>query len=327
MQHEFFSRRKMLRTGIAGIGALGLSRWSLAAQYPEKPVRVIVPFPPGGSTDVVARLILQKLGERLNQSFILENKSGANGMVGTEYVAHAAPDGYTLLFNTAGAQTLSPVIYKANYEALGSFEPIGMVCDVPVAVIARNNLPANNMQELIALAKNSDKPLSASSGSSIITLMTEKFKRIIGVPGIINVQYKGTSPQMQAVVTGEVDFSFDPFTGIEMIKSGKVKLLGVMLEQRSETFPQIPTLREQGIQDMDFNSWAGMLAPKGTPKAIVDTLTKHLEAIVKDPNVVAKIKSFEFVPKYLSGEQFGKLIQSDHDRWKQIVKETNFKLD
>ena len=326
MQHEL-SRRKILATGLGGLAALGAPQWSFAeGAYPDKPVRVIVPFPAGGTTDVVARLVLQKLGEQMKQSFIVDNKGGANGIIGSEQVARAAPDGYTLLFNTAGAQTLSPVLYKANYEALASYEPIGMVCDVGFVLITRKDLPANNLQELIALAKKSDKPLTASSGSSMIALITEQFKRVINAPSIINAQYKGTSPQMQAVVAGEVDFSFDSFVSVEMIRSGKVKALGVILPHRAESFPQVPTLKESGIEGMEFSSWAGMLAPKGTPKPIVDTLASHLEKIAQSPEVVAKLKSYDYVPNHTSREQFGKVIQTDNDRWKRIVKETNFKL-
>ncbi|MBS0608670.1 MAG: tripartite tricarboxylate transporter substrate binding protein, partial [Proteobacteria bacterium] len=187
------SRRQYLAQGLGAAAALAAPQWAFAqGKYPAKPVRVIVPFPAGGTTDVVARLVLQKLGELMGQSFIVDNKGGANGMIGTAEVARAAPDGYTLLLNTAGAQTLSPVIYKANYEALGSFEPITHICDVSFIVIARKDLPVNNMQDLIKLAHGS-KPLAISSGSAMINLMSEEFKRLIKAPQIINAQYKGTS--------------------------------------------------------------------------------------------------------------------------------------
>ncbi len=325
------SRRSVLRgvAAAASAAALGVPQWSWATgKYPDKPVRVIVPFPAGGTTDMVARLVMQKMGEAMGQSFIIDNKGGANGAIGSEFAARAAPDGLTLLFNTAGAQTLTPVIYKANYDALTSFEPIGLVCDVGFVVIARKDLPANNMQELIALAKKDpNKPLSASSGSSMISLITEQFKRVANVPSVINAQYKGTSPQMQAVVAGEVDFSFDSFVSVEMIKAGKVKALGVILPQRAESFPQVPTLKEQGIQGMDFNSWAGLLAPKGTPRAIVDELSAQLAKVVKMPDVTAKLKANDYLPRYETPEEFGKHIQSDVDRWRRVVKETGFKME
>lgn len=316
-------------TAAAAVTAYGAPHWALAQQaYPNKPVRVIVPFPAGGTTDVVARLVLQKLGELMKASFVVENKGGANGIIGTEQVARAPADGYTLLFNTGGAQTLSPVIYKAGYEALASFEPIAKVCDVGFVVIARKDLPVNSMQELIALArKSTDKPLTISSGSSMITLITEQFKRVIGAPHLINAQYKGTSPQMQAVVAGEVDFSFDSFASVEMIRAGRVKALGVMLPHRAESFPQVPTFKELGIKDMEFSSWAGMLAPKGTPLEIVQALAKGVDQVMQMPDVLAKLKTYDYVPTRITPEAFGKQIQAENDRWKQVVKDTGFKLE
>ncbi len=262
------TRRQWLMQGLGLAAAAAAPGWAMAASasgYPNKPVRVIVPFAAGGTTDVVARLVLQKLGEQVGQSFIVENKGGAGGSIGTEQVARSAPDGYTLLINTAGAQTLSPVIYKVGYEALASFEPVTHICDVGFIVIARKDLPANNMKELIALARG-PQPLSMSSGSSMINLMSEEFKRIIGAPETINAQYKGTAPQMQAVVSGEVDFSLDSFAAVEMIRAGRVKALGVVMPQRAASFPDVPTLREQGIEGMDFASWAGLLAPRERPR-------------------------------------------------------------
>ena len=322
------SRRRFMTTAAAASAAatLGLPLQARPQAYPAKPVRVIVPFPAGGTTDVVARLTLQKLGELMGQSFIVDNKGGANGVIGTDLAARAAPDGYTLLLNTAGAQTLSPVIYKTQYEALASFEPIAHLCDVGFVVIARKDLPANNMQELIGLAKQG-KSLSASSGSSMISLITEQFKKVVGAPGIINAQYKGTSPQMQAVVAGEVDFSFDSFASVEMIRAGKVKALAVLLPQRAESFPQVPTMAEAGIEGMNFSSWSGLLAPKGTPKEIVTQLAQQMDKVMQMPDVLAKLKTYNYVPRRGTPQEFGRLIASDNERWKRIVKETNFKIE
>ncbi|GAA4001284.1 tripartite tricarboxylate transporter substrate binding protein [Comamonas faecalis] len=324
---QSMTRRQWLATGLGGAAALAAphASWAQAA-YPTKPVRVIVPFAAGGTTDVVARLVLQKMTELCGQSFIVENKGGAGGMIGTEQVARATPDGYTLLLNTAGAQTLSPVIYKAaKYEALDSFEPITHICDVSFIVIAREGLPVSNMQELIALARG-PKPLSMSSGSSMINLMSEEFKRVIGAPETINVQYKGTAPQMQAVVAGEVDFSLDSFASVEMIRAGRVKALAVFSHERAASFPDVPTLTELGIKGMDFASWAGLLAPKGTPKEIVGYLAQQMDKVMQMPDVLDKLRSYDYLPKRTSPEEFGKLIAADNARWKRIVAETGFKV-
>ncbi|KEH08886.1 ABC transporter substrate-binding protein [Delftia sp. 670] len=294
--------------------------------YPDKSVRVIVPFPAGGTTDVVARLAMQKLGELTGQSFVVDNKGGANGVIGTELAARATPDGYTLLMNTAGAQTLSPVLYKTSYEALASFEPISHLCDVGFVLIARKDLPVNSLQELVDMAKQG-KPLSVSSGSSMISLITEQFKKVIGAPGIVNAQYKGTAPQMQAVVAGEVDFSFDSFTSVEMIRTGKVKALAVLLPQRAEVFPQVPTIKEAGVDGMGFSSWSGLLAPKGTPRDIVAQLAQQMDKVMQMPDVLAKLRSYSYVPRRGTPEEFARLIESDNERWKRIVRESNFKVE
>lgn len=321
------SRRQWLAQGLGAAAALAAPQWAFAqGKYPSKPVRVIVPFPAGGTTDIVARLVLQKLGELVGQSFIVDNKGGANGMIGTAEAARATPDGYTLLLNTAGAQTLSPVIYKANYEALGSFEPITHICDVSFIVIARKDLPVSNMQELIKLAQGS-KPLSISSGSAMINLMSEEFKRLIKAPQTINAQYKGTAPQMQAVVAGEVDFSLDSFASVEMIRAGRVKALGVLSPQRAASFPDVPTLKEQGVEGMDFASWAGLLAPKGTPREIVDYLAEQMDKVMQMPDVIAKLKSYDYFPRRGTRQEFAKLIDSDNKRWQRIVAETGFKIN
>lgn len=204
---------------------------------------------------MVARLTMQKLGELTGQSFVVDNKGGANGVIGTELAARAAPDGYTLLMNTAGAQTLSPVLYKTSYEALASFEPISHLCDVGFVLITRKDLPVGSLQDLVAMARQG-KPLSVSSGSSMISLITEQFKKAIGAPSIVNAQYKGTAPQMQAVVAGEVDFSFDSFTSVEMIRTGKVKALAVLLPQRAEVFPRCPPSRKRA-----WTAWTSAPGP------------------------------------------------------------------
>lgn len=319
------SRRRFL-AATAAAAAGGLPWGARAAAYPERSVRVIVPFPAGGTTDVVARLTMQKLGELTGQSFVVDNKGGANGVIGTELAARAAPDGHTLLMNTAGAQTLSPVLYKTGYEALSSFEPISHLCDVGFVVIARKDLPVDSLQELVAMARQG-KPLSASSGSSMISLITEQFKKVIGAPGLVNAQYKGTAPQMQAVVAGEVDFSFDSFTSVEMIRTGKVKALAVLLPQRAEVFPQVPTIKEAGVNGMGFSSWSGLLAPKGTPRDIVAQLAQQMDKVMQMPDVLAKLRGYSYVPRRGTPEEFARLIESDNERWKRIVRESNFKAE
>jgi tripartite-type tricarboxylate transporter receptor subunit TctC len=180
------------------------------------------------------------------------------------------------------------------------------------------------MQELIAMAKQG-RPLSASSGSSMISLITEQFKKVVEVPGIVNAQYKGTGAQMQAVVAGEVDFSFDSFTSVEMIRAGKVKALAVLLPQRAPAFAQVPTLREPGHRGMDFSSWSGLLAPKGTPQ-VVGYLAQQMDKIMQMPDVLARLAGYNYLPRRSTPQEFGRLIAADHERWKRVVKETGITL-
>jgi len=324
--HPAFSSRRQFLGAVAATTLTPLASYAaMPSGWPERSVRVVVPFPAGGTTDVVARMTLQKLGELVGQTFVVDNKGGANGIIGTELVARATPDGYTLLMNTAGAQTLSPVLYKAGYQALDSFAPISQLCNVGFVVIARSNLPANTLGELVGLA-HKGTALTASSGSSMISLITEQFKRSANIPGVVNVQYKGTGPQMQAVVSGEVDFSFDSFVSAEMIRAGKVKALAVMLPQRAERFPDVPTIKELGFEGLDFSSWAGLLAPKGTPAEIVNYLAEQMNRVMQMPEIVEKIKSYCYVPLLGTPEQFARTIADDNARWQRIVQETGFEL-
>ncbi|MDR0274467.1 MAG: tripartite tricarboxylate transporter substrate binding protein [Burkholderiaceae bacterium] len=315
--------RRALLLGLAAFSA----GWTLPAQaaddWPSRPIRLIVPFSPGGATDVVARLVSQKLGEALKQSVVIENRSGASGMIGTEAVARAAPDGYTLLLNSAGAQTLSPVLYKANYDSLKSFAPVSLIANIGFVMVVNPKVPAASVKEFVALARSGKRPMSFAGGSSLVSLIGEQFKITIGAPEMVNVQYKGTGPQMQAVVGGEVDMTIDPFNSLEMIRAGKLRALAVFSEKRSPSLPDVPTMKEQGF-DMVFNSWAALLAPAGTPPAIVQRLHTEIAKIVALPEVREQLARIDYEPIGGTPEQLATLIADDTARWRKIVKDTKF---
>ena len=294
--------------------------------YPSKPVTLIVPYTAGGSTDVVARVIAQKLTERLGQSFIVDNKPGANAVIGMDAAARAAPDGYTLLLNTAGGQALAPVLYKTKFHALDSWEPISLISTIPFVIVAHEGR-AKDWADLVKKAQAGNPPLSASAGSSLVVLMTDALKQEIKAPTLMNIQYKGTAMQAQAVVKGEVDFTIDSFVTKPHIQAGKVKPLAVIADKRVDSLPNVPTLKELGVKNMDFVSWSAMLAPKGTPQAIVDQLSKEVQAIVKLPDVQEKLKGFDHVPVGSGPQQLTKAIQGDFNRWTQLVKTTGYKPD
>lgn len=321
------NRRTALGVAVSTLAGAPLLRAHAADKYPGKPVTVIVPYTAGGSTDVVARLIAQKLTESLGQTFIVDNKAGANGIIGMDIAARAEPNGYTLLLNTAGAQVLTPVIYKTKFHALDSWEPVSLISTIPLVVVAREGLPVKNFAEFVQLARSGSPPLTASSGSSMVVLVTDQLKRVIGAPTLINAQYKGTAMQAQAVVKGEVDVSVDSFVTLPHIKAGKVRPLAVIAPQRVASLPDVPTMGELGIKEMEFASWAGLLAPKGTPREIVQMLSEQVQKIVRSAEVQERLKGFDHTPIGSNAADFTKLISEDYARWQRVVKDTGFKID
>jgi tripartite-type tricarboxylate transporter receptor subunit TctC len=322
-------RRRALLLGLAVCAAGSTLTAQAADKYPSRPIRLIVPFSPGGATDVVARLVSQKLGQALGQSVVVDNRPGANGIIGTDLVARAAPDGYTLLLNSAGAQTLSPVIYKeAKYDPLKSFVPISLISNIGFVMVINPSVPAKTMKEFVALARNGNgtRPMSFSAGSSMINLIGEEFKAAINAPGMINIQYKGTGPQMQAVAGGEVDMTIDPFNSLQMIRAGKLRPLAVFSLKRSPSLPDVPTMKEQGF-DMVFNSWAGLLAPAGTPPEIAKRLQTEIAKIVAQPEVREQLARIDYEPVGGTSEQFAATITEDTARWKRIVQNTHFQIN
>jgi tripartite-type tricarboxylate transporter receptor subunit TctC len=318
--------RRALRLTAALTTAIAFTGSVWADTYPSKSIKIIVPYAPGGATDVVARLVSQKLGTALGQSIVVENRAGANGIIGTEAVARAAPDGYTLLMNTAGAQTLNPVLYKTNYEPLKSFEPVSLIAKIGFVMVVHPSLPVKTVQEYLALVNSKAKPMSYSSGTAMIELVTESFKSAAKTPDIASIPYKGTGPQMTAAVAGEVGMTVDPFVSIPMIKAGKLRPLAVFSATRSPALPDVPTMQESGVSGLNFNSWAALLAPAGTPKEIVTRLHTELSRIVATPEMRDRLAGLDYEVVNSTPEQLATTINEDVARWQKIVKETNYKV-
>ncbi len=325
MPGKLFSpiRRQLL--GAATAGAALAAAPAFGQEYPGRALRIIVPFAPGGATDVVARILSQKLGEALKQPVVVDNRPGANGAIGTEAVARAAPDGYTLLLNTAGAQTLTPVLQKTGYEPLASFAPISLISTVGLVLVVHPSVPANTLQELVALVTSKKRPMSYSAGSSIIALIGEQFKASLGANDLVIASYKGTGPQLQAVVAGEVDMTVDPFNGLPLIRSGKLRPLAMCGPKRSPSLPDVPTMQEAGMPEMTFASWSGLLAPAGTPQAIVRRLHAEVARLVATPEVRDALLRVDYEPVGSTPEQFAATIAEDAARWARLVKSSNFK--
>lgn len=273
-----------------------LAAWSDA--YPSKPLRLVIPFSSGGATDVVARIVAQKLTEALKRSVVVDSRPGANGIIGTDIVAKAAPDGYTLLASVASAHTLNPSIYKLPYDPLKSFAPVSLVANLPIMVVAHPSLPAKTIQEFIALAKSRPGQINFSSGTSLIQLTGELFKSATGT-NIVAIPYKGTGPQLTAVLAGEVSLTFDPFTALSQVKAGKLRALAILAPKRSPLLPDVPTLEEVGVRGVDVASWVGILAPAGTPNEIGNPLQGEIAKIVAMPDVKERFASISYEPVVL----------------------------
>jgi tripartite-type tricarboxylate transporter receptor subunit TctC len=295
---------------------------AFAQGWPSRPVRVVAAYPAGGSIDIVARLVSQRLGESLGQPFIVENKAGAAGNIGTDFVAKAAPDGYTLLMGSAAAISSAPNVYaKLPYDPLKDLLPIVLVANQPNALIVRPGLAANNVREFIALARaNPGKLNYGSSGVGASQHMTaELFAMMTGVQ-ITHVPYKGGAPAMADLMSGQIDFMFDPVpTSIQVVRSGKVRALAVTSLRRSEVMPDLPSMAEAGLDGFELRGWIGLLAPANTPRDLVQRLNGEvLKMLAAD----LRGKLLELGLDVAGGtpEQFAAFIREDIAKYGRIVK-------
>lgn len=317
-------RRLVLLAGATAAAALSpLPAWS--DTWPAKPIRMIVPFAPGGATDVVARLVSERLAAALGQPVVIDNRAGANGIIGTDAVAKATPDGYTLLMTTGGAQTVSPSLYPLPYDSIKDLAPISMVATLGTMIVVHPSVPAKTLQEFIALAKANPGKYNYATGSSLINLVGETFKLVTGTD-IVAIPYKGTGPQLSAVLAGEASMTIDPFTAVQHVKSGKLRALAVLSPKRSALLPDVPTLQEAGVSGVELDAWAGMLAPAGTPAPVIKRLHAEITKIVALPDFRERLAALNYEPAGTTPEQFAQLIVADTAKWAKAVKATNFKV-
>jgi tripartite-type tricarboxylate transporter receptor subunit TctC len=319
---------KTIKFGLAA-GLLALSGLATAA-FPDKPVRLIVPFPAGGATDLMARGMAQRLGSELGQQVIVDNRGGAGGAPAAEAVAKATPDGYTLLFGTMGTQAINPALYpKLRYDPLKDFAPISITHITPRVLVVGPSVPAKNIAELIALAKRKPGGLtygSAGSGSSS-HLSGALFEALAGVD-MLHVPYKGSSPLLVDVLAGRVDMTFDSYTVYaESIKAGKVRALGVSSRARMGALPQVPTIAESGLAGYEVSNWLGLLAPAGTPKDVLATLHAALGRAMAAPALKQQLVGLGIEPTFGTPAEFGALIRAELPKWAAIVKKSGATVD
>jgi tripartite-type tricarboxylate transporter receptor subunit TctC len=304
---------------------------SLLAQgaYPNKPIRMIVPYPPGGPTDVLGRIVAQKLSESLGQQVLIENRPGASGMIGAEMVAKAAPDGYTLLTN-ASIHIINPSLYpKMNFDALRDFVPVSLIAQVPLILVVNPGLPAKSVQELIALGKAQPDRLNfGSSGNAAAPhLAGESFKIATGVQ-MQHVPYKGSAPALTDLIGGQVQLIFDSMpSAMPHVKSGKIRALAVTTARRSPTVPDLPTIAESGVPGFDISTWYGVWAPAGTPRDIVNRISSEVAKALQQPAVRERLVALGAEPAGDTPEEFAAYCQSELAKWSKIVRESGAKAD
>ncbi len=321
--------RAFIRTlAIAGL-ALAAPLAGMAQEYPARTVRVVVPFTPGGGTDIVARLLAQHLTQRLGQSFVVENRPAGSGIVGADYVAKAQADGYTLLFAFSSLASSAKLVSKLPYDPVGDFAPITLATTSPLLLIVSASVPAKDVKEFIAYARaNPGKLNYGSSGpGSSPHLATELLMSLTGVK-LTHIPYKGIAPAITALLADEVQFSIVPIAvGMPHVKAGKLRALGTGGPQRSAATPEIPAVAESGLTEFEATGWWGVLAPARTPRAVVNLLNREIRAVLDIAEVRRSLVDQGMDPAGGTPEQFGALIRADMDKWGDIGVRLGVKLD
>ena len=300
------------------------------AEYPDKPVKIIVPYPPAGTTDILARLIGQRLAERMKQPFTIENRPGAGGAIGSVAVAKSPADGYTLVMATVNSHGINSALIKdLPYDAVRDFAPITIVGNTPNVLAVNPSVPAKNLAELLALARAKPGGLnfgSTSQGGS--PHMSGELLKSMAKVDITHIPYKGAGPMLIDLIGGQVQMGFDnlPST-IGHIRSGKVRAIAVTTPKRSPVAPEIPTMAESGLPGYEVSAWFGLLAPAGTPKAVIDALYGNVAAILKQPEVVKQLFELGAEPGGNTPEAYAKQIAADVEKWKKVVAATGVRVE
>ncbi len=320
--------KKLVRAGFAAL-ALAAFAGPAAAAYPERPVTLVVPFAPGGSTDLIARIVAQKMSDILGQQVIVENRGGAGGSLGAGSVAKAAPDGYTILFATVATQALNPALYKKiSYDPIKDFTPISLLVNVPNVLTVNPKFEAKSVQELIDMAKKDPGKYSyASSGNgSPLHLSGELFKKLAGVD-LIHIPYKGSGPALVDVIAGQVPIQFDNLpSSIEHIKAGRLRALGVTTSQRVPNLPDVPAIGET-LKGYETYSWNALYGPAGTPEEVVKKLHDAGVEALKDPTVKQKLSDATAVIVGSTPQELAEFTKKELEKWTPIVKESGAQID
>jgi tripartite-type tricarboxylate transporter receptor subunit TctC len=319
----------MMAKAVAALLLMAAAAGASAQAWPVKPVKMVVPFPAGGPTDVLTRAMADKLGTALGQPVVIENKPGAGGAIGADFVAKSAPDGYTLVMATTSTHSIGPYLAKLPYDPQKDFTPIVWVGNATNILVVPPSLGVNSVQELIALAKKDPGRLNyATSGvGTVVHLTSEHFANMAGVK-FTHVPYKGVQLSIPDLLSGQVSMLFDNImTAQSHIKSGKLKALGISSSQRSPLVPDVPTIAESGLPGFESVTWFGVFGPAGTPKAVVDRMNAEVNKVLADPAIRERFAQLGFEPAGGTPGDFAAVVQRDAAKWSRVIKDANVRAD
>ena len=319
-------RRRMAQACVLALGLGATAAWAHA--WPTKPISLVVPFPPGGTTDVIARALGEKLSQSLGQPVIIESKPGAGATLGADFVAKSKPDGHTLLMGAVHHTIATSVYKKLPYDFQKDFAPVSIVALVPNVMVVNASVPAKNVAEFIALAKADGKLAYGSNGNGTAQhLIGTQFEQITGAH-ILHVPYKGSGPLVTDLIGGQVALSFDTVTPVlQHIRAGKLRALAVTTARRSSALPEVPTLEEAGLKGFDIGTWFGVLAPAATPKDVVARLNTEIVKALQSPELRKRMDEIGAEPVGNSSEQMARQIKDETDKFGKLVREAKLTID
>lgn len=320
---------RFARAALAGMLAIGALHASAQAPFPtQKPITLVVPFAPGGGNDILARLIAPKMGQALGQTIVIENKPGAGGNLGADYVAHAAPDGYTLVIASSQV-TMNPFLgIKVPFRIEADFEPVGRIASVPIMLVANNQQPFRTLQDFIQYSRANPGKLSYSSpGNGTPQHLAGEVFAKLNKTELLHVPYRGTGPSITDLMGGQVQLSFATFaSAIEYVRAGRLRALGIAGTKRTPLMPDLPTFAEAGVKGYDAELWYSLLAPAKTPRPVVDRINAALLAALKSPEVSAQMARQGFEPQASSPAELKAQLGKDMARWQRLIQENGIKV-
>jgi len=316
------------RVAAAIVFLIGCAGGTVAQTFPTKPLRLVVPYPPGGITDILGRALGQALGERLGQSIVIDNRAGANGAIGSEVVARAAPDGYSLVVGASSTHVLNPLLYKLGYDPVRDFSPIGLIAATPLVLVVSTQVPAATVPELVSWLKARAGQVNFGSygNASASHLAGELFKSMAGIQ-MTHVPYRGAAPAQAAIVGGEIALMFSDMSAMELVRAGRLRALALTGLRRTATFPEIPTVAEAGVPGFEVSGWFAIYGPAGIAKPVVDRLSGDLAKIIESVEIRKRLVGLGLEPASGGPADLAALMRRDREKWIRVIAEAKIKVD